>query len=177
MTMLISRGTDISTNSFSKAISRRKSTMPIFSNDDTREPAAITSITGNRRMSPKKRATGHDAAATIAVVPKPRMTLMVKALSYTSRDGCRSRITASSTPSDDSWSIACAKLIASVTRPKSAGSSRRTRNSVLTSPRMRVTMRQPMTQPAPFAVLARIELPADGIASADAVPAFMTDRR
>ncbi len=174
--MLISRGTDISTNSFSKAICRRKSTMPIFSNDDTSEPAAITSITGNRRMSPKNRATGHEAAATIAVVPRPRMTLMVNALSYSSRVGCRSRITASSTPSDESWSIACAKLIASVTRPKSAGSSRRTRNSVLTSPRTRVTMRQPTTQPAPLAVLARIELPVGAIASAAAAPALIVGR-
>ena len=95
---------------------------------------------------------------------------MVKAVSYSGRSGAGSRMIASLTLKSVRASMVCVKPLASATSPKSPGPSTLARTSVLMRPSSRVAMRQPTTQPAPLAVLARSESPSsDPLIPASAV--------
>ena len=144
-------------NSLWKARSRRKSTMPIFSKDVMIMPIDKASMIGTSRSSEKKLATGTANPRIRAAVSRPRRTDRVKAVSYIARSGLRSRISASATPTEESASAAAMKPVARAIRPKSVGSSSRTRISVLSSPIFRVASRHAMTHPAPLAVRLAID--------------------
>jgi hypothetical protein len=114
--------------------------------------AASANRIGCSLGSPKNSATGTDTAARATAVTRPRSALIVNAVLYRARSGSCARTTTSSTPSTEKASIDCAKAVPRATRPKSEGANRRTRANVLTMPKPRVTTRQPIIQPAAFAV-------------------------
>ncbi len=75
------RGVTNRRNSLSKAKSRRKSTVPIFSKAEMQSPRPSASITVANRGSRKNPAAGYATAATSAAVERLRRTFIVNAVS------------------------------------------------------------------------------------------------